>query len=599
MVRYNLRIMFQAFSQKIKFRLFWRLGLVYLALLLGVLASVDTYVVRELRLEYLRDAFAQLDSLSRLAQRRPPDFTSPSELKSWVSWMEQSGVRATIIDTGGSVLADSEKDSSQMENHMYRPEIRDALEFGKGSAVRYSDTLSRELVYMAWRHEPPGRSPVVIRLAIPLRRLNEALSGFRTRLWIASLLILAIAGGVSLLFFRSLSTRIDHLKQFSQKVAEGDFRPVPLDHRGDELSDLTNTLNETAGRLDRTIRTLTEERNQSAAILRSMAEGVAVIGATQRLLFCNDAFCKAMEFVGSSWEGRPIAEVIRQADLLDAIRSALAGNESVQSELVVGVLRTRIFGVTAAPVRSNGTVGGAVMVLHDITELRRLERARRDFVANVSHEFKTPLTAIRGFAETLIGGAVDDTENRSRFLEIIRAHAARLGRLTDDLLKLARIEAGKWSLDFQPVQAADFIQPCIETARLNAAPRNVSLEISCPRDLPAVRGDLSSLQEIVQNLLDNAIRYSPEGGSVKVAASARKEGIRISISDNGIGIPKAEQERIFERFYRVDAARSRESGGTGLGLSIAKHLVEAHGGRIEVDSEVGRGSTFSVILPGA
>jgi two-component system phosphate regulon sensor histidine kinase PhoR len=424
------------FVRRIRVRLFWRLGLVYLALLLAVLASVDTYVVRELRREYLQDAISQLESLSRLVQGRPPNLSNPSELVSWVAWMEQSGARATVIDTGGSVLADSEKDASQMENHMYRPEIRAAFESGRGSAVRYSDTLHRELVYLAWRREPPGRSPVVIRLAIPLRRLDEALSSFRTRLWLASLVILTLAGGVSLLFFRSLSTRIEHLNRFSRRVAEGNFRPVPMDRRGDELSDLTNTLNETAGRLDRTIRTLTEERNQSAAILRSMAEGVAVIGASQRLLFCNDAFCKALEFGASSWEGRPIAEVIRQADLLDAIRAALAGSESVQSELVLGVLRTRTFWVTAAPVRSNGTIGGAVMVLHDITELRRLERARRDFVANVSHEFKTPLTAIRGFAETLIGGAMEDLDNRGRFLEIIRAHAIRLGRLTDDLLKL-------------------------------------------------------------------------------------------------------------------------------------------------------------------
>jgi two-component system phosphate regulon sensor histidine kinase PhoR len=585
------------FIRNIRVRLFWRLGLVYLALLLAVLVSVDTYVVRELSREYLQDAFSQLESLSRLVQGRPPDLASPAELRSWAVWMEQSGARATVIDTGGAVLVDSEKDSSQMENHMYRPEIRAAFESGTGSAVRYSDTLRRDLVYLAWRHETPGRRPVVIRLAVPLRRLNEALSGFRTRLWTASLIILILAGAVSLLFFRSLSVRIEHLKQFSRRVAEGNFRPVPLDRRGDELSDLTSTLNETAARLDRTIRTLTEERNQSAAILRSMAEGVAVIGASQRLLFCNDAFCKALEFGGSSWEGRPIAEVIRQADLLEAIRTALAGSESVQSELVVGVLRTRIFGVTAAPVRSNEATGGAVMVLHDITELRRLERARRDFVANVSHEFKTPLTAIQGFAETLIGGAMEDVQNRGRFLEIIRAHAIRLGRLTDDLLKLARIEAGKLSLEFLPVGAGDFIQPCIETARLNAASRNISLEFSCPPDMPPIMGDLSSLQEIMQNLLDNAIRYSPEGGRITVSASAREGELIVSVSDTGIGIPKAEQERIFERFYRVDAARSRESGGTGLGLSIAKHLVESHGGRIEVDSEVGRGSTFSIILP--
>jgi two-component system phosphate regulon sensor histidine kinase PhoR len=366
---------------------------------------------------------------------------------------------------------------------------------------------------------------------------------------------------------------------------------------GDELSDLSSTLNETAARLARTIRTLTEERNQSAAILRSMAEGVVVIGSNQRLLFCNEAFCSALGIESSSWGGRPMVEVIRQADLLESIRLALEGRESVRSELVVGLLRTQTFSVTAAPVRSDGEVGGAVMVLHDITDLRRLERARRDFIANVSHEFKTPLTAIQGFAETLLHGALDDEQNRVRFLEIIRTHAARLGTLTDELLKLARIEAGKMSMEMRPVEAAEFLPACVETARIHAAPRNISLECDCPLDLPRVKGDPGALQEIFQNLLDNAVRYTPAGGRIKVQALHRKSELVFSVADSGIGIPKAEQERIFERFYRVDAARSRESGGTGLGLAIAKHLVEAHGGHIEVESEVGRGSTFSVTLP--
>ncbi len=585
------------FFRSIRVRLFWRLGLVYLALLLAVLVSVDTYVVQALRREYLQGAFSQLESLAQLVRDRPPNLESMQELRSWSSWIERSGARATVIDTRGEVLVDSEKDPAQMENHRYRPEIRAAFESGEGSAVRYSDTLHRDLVYLAWRFQPVGSPLVVIRLALPLWRLDEALAGFRKGLWTASLIILILAGGISLWFFRALSQRIEHLKQFSRRVAEGNFRPVPADRRGDELSDLTSTLNETAAQLDRSIRTLTAERNQSAAILRSMAEGVAVIGSNQRLLFCNEAFCRALEIGSSAWEGRPIAEVIRQADLLEAIRTALAGSESVQSELVVGVLRTRFFGITAAPVRSDGAVGGAVMVLHDITELRRLERARRDFVANVSHEFKTPLTAIQGFAETLLGGAIDDKRNRGRFLEIIRTHAVRLGRLTDDLLKLARIEADKISVEVQPVAAADFIHSCLETARLNAAPRRITLQCDCPPDLPLFKGDPSSLQEILQNLLDNAVRYTADGGRVTVRAFARADEMVISVADTGTGIPKAEQERIFERFYRVDAARSRESGGTGLGLAIAKHLVEAHGGRIEVESEVGHGSTFSVILP--
>jgi len=232
-------------------------------------------------------------------------------------------------------------------------------------------------------------------------------------------------------------------------------------------------------------------------------------------------------------------------------------------------------------------------VLHDVTELRRLERVRQDFVANVSHEFKTPLTAIQGFAETLLAGALDDPNNNRRFLEIIREHAARLARLTDDLLKLARIEAGKLEVQFGPVQLAEVIERCAETAQLKANRKQITLEVEVPPNLPAVHGDASLLRDVVQNLLDNAIQYTPEGGRVRVSATAGPREAVVTVDDTGMGIPLAEQERIFERFYRVDVARSREAGGTGLGLSIAKHIVEAHGGRLWVQSEVGRGSKFS------
>jgi two-component system phosphate regulon sensor histidine kinase PhoR len=217
--------------RSIRVRLFWRLGLIYLALLLAVLASVDIYVVRAIRQEFLQGAFAQLESLFQLVKARPPDPANPVEIRGWALWMEQSGARTTIIDPQGNVLADSEKDPAQMENHMYRPEIRAAFASGRGEAVRYSDTLGRDLVYMAWRHQTPAGAPVVIRLAIPLRRLDEALTGFRMRLWTASLIILTLAGGLSLLFFHTLSRRIEHLKLFSRRVAEGDFRPVSADRR--------------------------------------------------------------------------------------------------------------------------------------------------------------------------------------------------------------------------------------------------------------------------------------------------------------------------------------------------------------------------------
>ncbi|HYK90179.1 MAG TPA: ATP-binding protein [Acidobacteriota bacterium] len=581
-----------------KLRLSWRLGLIYLPLLLLVLVAADIYTVQALRREYLKTTYDHLDSLARLVAGRPPRSDNRGELNAWAAWMARSGARLTIVARDGAVLADSDEPAEKMENHAGRPEIREALTTGKGTAVRYSRTLGRDLVYLAVRYqETPSSSPMVIRLSLPLKRLDEALAGFRQGLGIASLIIMVLAGFVSILFFRALSNRIERLKQFSRRVAAGDFRPLPADRRDDELSDLTRTLNETAAHLDNTIRTLTDERNQSAAILRSMVEGVAVITSDHRVIFCNEAFCRALALRGPVPEGRPLVEVIRQSDLLESIQKALAGNENTRTEFVMGTLRPRSFSVTAAPVRSDGTIRGAVMVLHDITEIRRLERARRDFVANVSHEFKTPLTAIQGFAETLLAGAIDDAQNRARFLEIIRNNSVRLGRLTDDLLKLSRIEAGKMPLEIRPIVLADLIDPCVEAVRLSATQKRLTLESDCGRDLPPINGDMGSLQEVLQNLLDNAIRYTLSGGRVCVKASTQNGEMVISVSDTGIGIPKVDQERIFERFYRVDTARSRELGGTGLGLSIAKHIVEAHGGHIKVQSEIGKGSTFSVCLP--
>ncbi len=582
-----------------KSRLFWRFGILHVFLLLLVLLAVDTYVVRTLRQEYLNAAYTELESLSLLGQNRPPRDYNDAALREWAAWMAQAGVRVTLVAQNGHVIADTSQDPDKMENHAGRPEIKEAFDSGSGRAVRFSATLGHDLVYLAVRGLAPDGTPYVTRLSVPLERLDQARAVFRSHLWGASFIILAAAGTVSLLFFRTVSNRIERLKEFSRRVAAGDFRSLPMDLKGDELADLSSTLNQTAAQLDRTIRTLTEERNQSAAILAGMAEGVAVIDSGQRVIFCNAAFRSAVGIGTFPPEGRPVIEVIRHSDVLTLIRQVLAGNETARSEMVVGSVRTRYYAVTVAPVQSGGVIAGAVVVLHDISELRRLERARRDFVANVSHEFKTPLTAIQGFTETLLGGAMEDSQHRTRFLEIIHDNSARLDRLTDDLLKLSRIEAGNLELEFRPVSVREVIQPCLDTTRIKADAKQLSLEADYGPDLPLVTGDLRSLQEILQNLLDNAVQYSTSGGHIAVTAVAQGEEIVLSVTDNGVGIPKAEQERIFERFYRVDPARSRELGGTGLGLSIAKHLAEAHGGRIQVESELGRGSTFSVFLPRA
>ncbi len=523
-----------------RLNLFWKLGFAFFALLIAVLLPVDFYAERALRRNYERAGFEQLASIARIALAIPPEPSalppSPSEdspaLREWVAKMAASGVRVTVIASDGKVLGDSQSNIQTMENHADRPEIRDAFAKGDGQSSRHSVSVDKNLLYYAVRYSVSGGPPVVFRFALPQQAVDQELWEFRRRLWLASLVMLFVTGIASLLISQSFSGRVERLEKFSLRVAEGDFRPIEADRTGDGLEALAVSLNATAARLDRTIRTLTEERNLSSAILGSMVE----------------------------------------------------------------TLRQHFFAATVASVRAADTLG-AVIVLHDITELRKLERVRRDFVANVSHEFKTPLTAIQGFAETLLGGAIDDPQNRLRFLEIILEHSRRLARLTDDLLKLSKMDADKLELEIRRLSVAQFVESCIETTQRTAAEKDLRVSVNLQQPLPDIAADRRRLAEVLQNLLDNAMQYTPAGGQIMVGASANGAEVTITVSDTGIGIPKADQSRIFERFYRVDVARSREVGGTGLGLSISKHLVEAHGGRIWVESEVGQGSQFHFTVP--
>lgn len=457
-------------------------------------------------------------------------------------------------------------------------------------------------------------------LAVELAAKNAGAGEF---FWLFGILFALIVSAVfSLASTRVSGLRIQRLEKFSRRVAGGDFRPLTPDNHNDELAMLGRAMNETALRLAQTIRSLTEEHGRTAAILESMAEGVAVVGSDERVVYSNAAFAQILgsgttaagsNVAGSNGvpggdgipgrsagQGRRLVELVRQTELLGVVKRALTSEERVESEVTVGTVRVRTFAVTAAPVRASeegGTAIGAVLVLHDISELRRLERVRQDFVANVSHEFKTPLTAIRGFAETLLGGALDDVDHRVRFVEIIQDHAERLTRLTDDLLKLSTIEAGKMELELLTVSPPELLKMCADTASFAAKKKQQTIKIECARDLPSVRGDSGRLRDVLQNLLDNAVQYTPAGGHIVASAARDGDEIVFTVADNGIGIPQAEQERIFERFYRVDEGRSREVGGTGLGLSIARHIAEAHGGRVWVESAIGQGSRFHFSVP--
>jgi two-component system, OmpR family, phosphate regulon sensor histidine kinase PhoR len=585
-------------------KFFWKLTLTFLALLLSVLLAVDFLAERALRNSYQNDGYQQLTALARLMRLHPLPLSTASPqtpeeiaaLNTWVAANATSGVRITIISSNGQVLADSQSEAATMESHSDRPEVREAFQNGEGRSIRRSVSLGMQMMYYAIRQDLPGNAHVLLRLALPMEDFRGPLWVFRRNLWLWSLFIFVLAGAIAMLMSRGYTERIERLREFSRRVAEGDFRHLPADGKGDSLEALGTSLNQTASRLDRTIRTLTEERNLSSAILGSMVEGVAVVNGAERVVFANPGFASILGLDVPPVAGSSLLEVVRQIELIEAVRRVLSGEPRVEAEIATGTLRQHFFAATVASVRA-GETSGAVIVLHDITDLRKLERIRRDFVANVSHEFRTPLTAIQGFAETLIGGAIDDPENRGRFLAIILEHSRRLARLTEDLLRLSQMDAERLELEIRPMNVAQLIDSCYETSQGRAEKKQLHLSLNMPSQLPDVAADSRRIQEVLQNLVDNAIQYTLPNGKIVLSAELRGDEVVFTIADTGIGIPQADQPRIFERFYRVDVARSREAGGTGLGLSIAKHLVEAHGGRIWVDSEVGVGSQFHFSIP--
>ena len=593
--------------------------LVALAALIAVLATT-AQVVSDSAVE---STFADLDGVAEIALANPPADTSIESLRQWAVTFasfenDADGItptrrerRVTLVAADGRVLADSHDDPRTMDNHRDRPEIATAFAAGYGRSQRFSDTRGEDLTYVAVRL--PWREDAVLRVSEPVVQIEATVGAILTPVIVVTVLAFLVAAALSFGFSARFGERIARLVRFSERVARGDFTPETSPLRMDELDQLLASLNRTALELQRSFESLTAEKNQGATILSSVAEGVAVVDEDLRIQYVNGAFREVLSLPGESWRdyrGRHVQNVLEKKRLLKMVRAAMRGT-SDEREIS---LNDREVLVRAAPIRSiesepppatppseNGSrqpePAGAVLVLMDVTQLHALERVRRDFVANLSHEMKTPLTAIRGFSETLLDGNLDGPPEARRFLGIIRQHAVRLSHLTDDLMRLARIEAGKLEAETVPVRIETVVESVLESARLKAGDRN--LETRGPDDARPVRTDPRLLTEILQNLVDNAIQYSASDGRIKVATRFSDAEVGISVSDNGVGIRKAHLGRIFERFYRVDPARSRAVGGTGLGLAIAKHIVEVLGGRIEVESSPKQGSKFTVVLPAA
>ena len=497
-----------------------------------------------------------------------------------------TGTRTTIMARNGVVLADSEADPQTMENHAGRAEMAAALQGKIGISSRLSHTVGIEFLYVA---APSGDR--VVRLAFPLATIRSQVAEIRTSLLRASGLALLLALIIAMIVAQTITTRLRKIVRFAERIAEGDLSARVAEQGGDEIAQVAMALDRTARRLEENFAALKESRAELEVLLDSMNDGVIAVSPEMKVLWANRAMAHLVHRPARM--GTPVIELVRHPDFLATVRAAL-GTRRRESAIVPALLGSKAFSVTAEPLPD----GGVVSVLHDISEIERVEKTRRDFIANVSHELRTPLTSIRGYAETLLDTAEMADGHAREFLQVIRRNAERMSRLTEDLLVLARVESGEEKLDVQSHSPRQLIQEAVSAMQENAKAAEVDLSIdSTPED--AVLADAYAIQQVFGNLISNALRYAQSGKKIVIGATRHGEMIEFFVRDFGPGIPSEHLPRIFERFYRVDKGRSRETGGTGLGLAIVKHIVLNHGGTVRVESQVGHGSTFFFTLPNA
>jgi two-component system, OmpR family, phosphate regulon sensor histidine kinase PhoR len=516
-----------------------------------------------------------------------------------------ASARVTLIAPDGRVVADSERTEdtlASMENHADRPEVRAALGIGTGRDIRRSATLGAPLIYVAVPVTEAGGVRAVLRLSAPIEAATPAYESLRAVMLSGGAMALLVALCIGLFVAGRVTRPVVEMQDVARQMSAGNFDVRASVRSPDEIGTLGRSLNAMAGHLREKIGDLEREQAKATAVLDAMVEGVIAADGHEHIILINER-ARALFGLGRARAERlPLLEVIRNVDLHDVLgESRLAADGTVVSrEIKVAEPQDRVLQVHAVPLRFTGEARGVVMVLHDITELRRLEQVRTEFVANVSHELRTPLTSIHGYLETLLDGALEEPENARKFLEIVFRHTERLGRLTDDLTDLSNIELGRISLRLEPTAVAEVADSVLAIIAPRAASGQVTVEAKLPPDLPQVVVDRDRLAQILINLVDNAVKYTPKGGHVWVEGRAAEDGrVEVTVRDTGVGIPKADLPRLTERFYRVDKARSRDLGGTGLGLAIVKHLVLAHGGELTIDSELWRGTTVRFTLPAA
>ena len=506
-------------------------------------------------------------------------------------------LRITVIDTVGQVMADSAADPGTMGNHLQRPEISDALHSGAGHEIRYSETLNSELIYYAIPYTQQGEILAFVRLGMPIDEFRQMYHN----IWIilvfsfffAFLIILFFAFKIT----NQLASPIEDARKVANQLAEGNYSARTYEAKTRETGELNQSINVLAGNLERITKTYESQKERLETVIENMGSGLILIDEKGDITLVNRSCKDIFQENTDQWLNKLYYKVIKHKEVIKLIQEILLKENRLRRHVSIDMeVERRHIDVHGAPIiGTDDELKGIVLVFLDITELKKLEQGRKDFVANVSHELKTPVTSIKGFTETLLDGAMNDEALRKQFLTIISVESERLESLINDLFELSRIEGAKFVLDWQLVDLEVLTKEVFLLLAEKAEMKKISLE-SKVKGKSLIHGDPHRLKQVLINIINNGINYTPEGGEVSVRIIEQVETVVLKVKDTGIGIRKKEIPRLFERFYRVDPARSRNSGGTGLGLAIVKHLVEAHKGKISVESEIGKGSLFQIVF---
>jgi two-component system phosphate regulon sensor histidine kinase PhoR len=509
----------------------------------------------------------------------------------------ESSTRITVVSASGVVVGDTDEEPLKMANHANRTEIIEAMDTGFGKSIRKSPTLGIDMMYVAVRLKEDANLGI-IRTSLPISDINKTLEDIYGKILLGVIVIVVCAAAVSFYIAERITKPIIEMEQIANNFAEGKLEQRVPPYSA-ELGALAESLNKMARQLDERIKTITRHRNELEAILTSMVEGVLAVDSGRHIVSVNRAASNLLNIEPEKAYGKTIEEVIRDVELLGFVRRTLESDTPVESEMMIQKEGERFFQMHGASLSdSQGKKSGAVVVLTDMTRMRRLENIRRDFVSNVSHELRTPVTSIQGFVEALRERNITEPEQVKRYLDIIARHSDRLNAIIEDLLSLSRLEQEdeRREISFEKVPLKPVLAEAIELSGTKAKEKEIKINLDCPDEIQ-IRINSALLEQAVLNLIDNAIKYSPAQSTVSIIAKKNEKEVSITVKDTGSGIEEKHQARIFERFYVVDKGRSRKLGGTGLGLAIVKHIAQVHEGFVTVKSKPGEGSTFTMYLP--